>query len=91
MAADARNTFLSGTELPDGALMKNLMVPHGKQGVHEKLKELGKHSSSVQLVHSSSDTQSLNLHRLGLRADRTGNLVSTAWTLQVTCTPRYRY
>ena len=40
MAAD-KSTFLPGRELPDGALIKSLSVPTGKQGIHEKTERAG--------------------------------------------------
>ena len=70
MAAE-KTAFLSGGELPDGALLKSMSVPTGKQGVHEKLKGLGWDEISPIACPL-------------LRPDVTGNLVSTAWTLQVT-------
>ena len=33
--------FLAGTELPDAALIKTLLVATGKQGIPAKLKEKG--------------------------------------------------
>ena len=70
MAAE-KTAFLSGGELPDGALLKSMSVPTGKQGVHEKLKGLG--WDEITPIACPL-----------LRPDVTGNLVSTAWTLQVT-------
>jgi hypothetical protein len=61
MAAE-KTAFLSGGELPDGALLKSMSVPTGKQGVHEKLKGLGKHDPGRQ---SFYDNVALNFHRLG--------------------------
>ena len=55
MSAD-RNTFLAGAELPDGALIKSMMVPTGKQGVHEKLKGLGKPICTPSIMHSVHDS-----------------------------------
>ena len=40
-----RDAFLRGNKLPDTDVLKKMVVPQGKQGVHTKLKELGKLSS----------------------------------------------
>ena len=54
MSAD-RNTFHDRTELPDGALIKEMMVTTGKQGVHKKLNGLGKPNCTLLLTHSARD------------------------------------
>ena len=46
-----RDEFLGGNELPEGALLKTLMVPSGRQGVHDKLKELGKQKCTILPPH----------------------------------------
>ena len=109
--------FLAGTELPDAALIKTLLVATGKQGIPAKLKEKGDaiaHTCTCKCTNHYADNGTCNLHQhLHLpiqlhchnghnhlsgwdeerpvltplmRADKVGNIVSTCYTLQVTCT-----
>ena len=54
MSADG-NTFHDRTELHDGALIKVMMETTNKQGVHKKMKVLGKPNCTLLLTHSARD------------------------------------
>ena len=45
--AEDRDEFLRGNKLPKAAVLKKMMVPSGKQGVHAKLKKLGKLNCTI--------------------------------------------
>ena len=55
MSAD-KDAFLAGAELPDAALVKSMMVNTGKQGVHDKLKGLGKSHHAPTPSHAGHDS-----------------------------------
>ena len=52
MSAD-RSTFHDRS--PDGALIKVMMETTNKQGVHKKMKVLGKPNCTLLLTHSARD------------------------------------